>query len=78
MRTILKTRREEMQLTQQKIAERIGITPAWYAIIEMGRKNPSTPVLLRMEEVLGLPPSEMMKNFPTESIPGERNKVNSD
>lgn len=52
MRQHLKTLRESKKLTQQEFAKLVGIDRSTYANIELGHKNPSYPVALRIKEKL--------------------------
>ncbi|MDK9870086.1 helix-turn-helix domain-containing protein [Staphylococcus equorum] len=48
----LKTIRKEMKLTQQEMANRIGISQSYFADIEHNRKNISLAVVLRISQGL--------------------------
>ncbi|MEK7571769.1 MAG: helix-turn-helix transcriptional regulator [Patescibacteria group bacterium] len=50
-RTIQKLRQKK-DLTQEKLAERAGITLNYMGIIEIGNKMPSMRVLIKIAEVL--------------------------
>lgn len=48
----LKRIRKEMKLTQQEMANRIGISQSYFADIEHNRKNISLAVVLRISQGL--------------------------
>ncbi|MEP9851529.1 helix-turn-helix transcriptional regulator [Staphylococcus aureus] len=50
----LKRIRKEMKLTQQEMANRIGISQSYFADIEHNRKNISLAVVLRIAQGLGI------------------------
>lgn len=47
----LKSFREKMNLTQEKMAITLGITVAHYKSIEYGYRNPSFELLKKMKEI---------------------------
>lgn len=52
MRIKLRELRKSQEYTQQEFASLIGIERSTYANIELGNKNPSFPVSLKIKEVL--------------------------
>lgn len=52
MRNKLKTIRTDKGFTQQEISDLVGIDRSFYTNIELGVKNPSLQVALRIKEVL--------------------------
>lgn len=52
MRLNLRKRRKLYDLTQKEIAEKVGIARNTYTNIELGVKNPSLNVALKIKEVL--------------------------
>jgi len=52
LREHLKKRRIELRLTHEDIAEKVGIKRSTYTNIELGRKNPSFDVLIKLKKVL--------------------------
>jgi transcriptional regulator with XRE-family HTH domain len=48
----IKSKRESQKITQKKLAEKVGISAAAINKFEKGEKKPSTPVLLKIAEVL--------------------------
>jgi putative transcriptional regulator len=54
VRQWLKEARIEKELTQQKIADIVGIRRAYYTMIEKGVRNPSVDVAKKISNVLGI------------------------
>jgi transcriptional regulator with XRE-family HTH domain len=46
--------RHARQLTQQQVAEQLGVSVEFYSRLERGRAHPSLELLLRMLDVLGV------------------------
>lgn len=63
MNTILKEWRLQLDLTQQEVADKMGVTRETYSSYEQGRRIPSTYSLFEMEEVLGIPARIIYKSF---------------
>jgi transcriptional regulator with XRE-family HTH domain len=61
----LKRRRmdDERKLTQEKVAEALGIFPTYYAEIESGRRRPGLGLLLRIAEFWGMTVDEVIRGF---------------
>ena len=51
-REIIREKRKKKKLTQSQLAEKIGISRAYLAEIELGTKTPSLAVVKRICEVL--------------------------
>lgn len=60
MRHRLKNARTEQQLTQQEVADYIGISQRNYCDIERNKSNPSWEVALRLEQFFNIPASELL------------------
>ena len=60
MRHRLKNARTGQQLTQQEVANYIGISQRNYCDIERNKSNPSWEVALRLERFLNIPASELL------------------
>ncbi|MDK9861632.1 helix-turn-helix domain-containing protein [Staphylococcus equorum] len=58
----LKTIRKEMKLTQQEMANRIGISQSYFADIEHNRKNISLAVVLRIAQGLGISVNKLIND----------------
>ena len=57
--TVVKQRLKEKRMTQQKLAEIIGVTPAAVSLYLNGKHIPKTIQLMLMCDVLGMNPSEL-------------------
>jgi transcriptional regulator with XRE-family HTH domain len=65
----IKARRKSQNLTQENLAEKVDTAPAYIAMIESGRRNPSFKMIERIAEVLKIDAPELfsMKSYPAES-----------
>lgn len=59
MKNRLKVARAEMDLTQEELAKRIGVSRQSINAIESGRYVPSTVLALKMSQVFGKPVEEV-------------------
>lgn len=59
MTTVLKQERLRQGWTQEHVADRGGITPEAIGMIENGKRNPSYPVLVKLEALFGMPHSQL-------------------
>jgi transcriptional regulator with XRE-family HTH domain len=60
--TVIRKLREQRQVSQRDLAEKVGVTQAYVAQLESGRKkNPSLEVLNRLAKALGVPVGELLK-----------------
>jgi putative transcriptional regulator len=66
LRINLKKIREELGLTQEQVAESVGIARNTYTNIELGHKNPSFNVAINIKKVLGVEDDSIFIN---ESVP---------
>ena len=58
--------REMKELTQQELADLVGVTDAYITMLERGkRKNPSLATLKRIARALGVPVEELLERRPT-------------
>ena len=61
LRALLGKLREAKGWSQKALAKKSGVTDAYIAMIETGkRKNPSVPVLRRLAKALGVPVTELL------------------
>lgn len=58
----LKRIRKEMKLTQQEMANRIGISQSYFADIEHNRKNISLAVVLRIAQGLDVSVNKLIND----------------
>lgn len=47
-------------LSQRALAARARVSPALVAMVERARRSPALPVVLRLAEALGVPPSRLV------------------
>ncbi len=55
----IQKRRKEMELSQEELAEKIGVSRAYMGFIEQGRNAPSLEVLEKIAKHLKLPISDL-------------------
>ena len=61
LRTVLKRRREQKQLTQVALAHKVGVSQTYIAKLESGDKaNPTIALLKRLAKALGVPVTELL------------------
>ncbi len=65
----LRKYREMKNLTQQKMASKLGIAHSGYVCVENGYKEPSLSVLKRISEVTGYPIEALVYENEEEKIP---------
>lgn len=53
MRHKLRVIREAMKLTQNEVAEKLGVSRSYYTELELGRKQPSLDLLRRFVDMFG-------------------------
>ncbi len=59
---MLKKLRQQKGLTQEEVANRVGVTKPYIAMLESGaRKNPSLDVLKRLAKALKVEITELLK-----------------
>lgn len=56
----VKTRRQQLKLTQEALANNTGLHQRWISNVETGKRNPSYASLRRLAEGLGLTGSELL------------------
>ncbi|MGC2494870.1 MAG: helix-turn-helix transcriptional regulator [Candidatus Binatus sp.] len=56
---VIRTRRRELNLTQDEIAARIKISTPYIGHLESGKRHPSDKILTKLGEVLGLDNREL-------------------
>lgn len=64
-RHFIKQWRKFKRLTQEKLAERIGVTPGAISQLELGRVNYTQPMLERLAEEFGCRPGDLLNVDPT-------------
>ena len=58
----LRNAREKQGLSQEQVAEAVGITQPAYSYIESGFKNPSVATLVRLSNLLNVSMDELTKS----------------
>lgn len=66
------TARKERGLTQQQLADKLGVSQQTLAHYEVGRVGVGAPMLPRLSEILDLSFDEILVGEPTPRIPGKR------
>ena len=62
LKTVVKKRRREHDLTQAELAKKTGVTAAYISLIESGRrKSPSVDILKRLARSLDLSVAELLE-----------------
>lgn len=56
----LKAARQAIGMTQQEIAQRLGLTRNGYQFYELGKRDPSLPKLMQLCKVLNVSPNELL------------------
>jgi DNA-binding XRE family transcriptional regulator len=60
--TVLRTLRDQNDMTQEDLAKRAKVARSYVALIESGRKkNPSLEILKRLARALGVPVTELLE-----------------
>jgi transcriptional regulator with XRE-family HTH domain len=60
--TVLRTLRDQNDMTQEDLAKRAKVARSYVALIESGRKkNPSLEILKRLARALGVPVAELLE-----------------
>jgi transcriptional regulator with XRE-family HTH domain len=52
-------RKQRDGISQETLAARVGVTPGMIALIETGRRQPGLALLVRIAEVLDVPPTAL-------------------
>lgn len=70
--TLIKTRRTERKLTQQDVADKVGISRNFLSDIENGRYNPSFNTALRLAAYLGIDLNSLSEMTEIQGLSDER------
>lgn len=54
-KALIKQKREEMGISQNKLAKMLGISQPYMNQIESGARNPTLPLMIKICEVLEIP-----------------------
>lgn len=72
MRINMINRRKKLRLTQEQVANKAGIARTTYTNIELGDKNPSLAVALKIKEALRTDKDDI---FLTNHVPQRNNRI---
>lgn len=56
-------RREELKLSQEKLSERLGISPMYYSSIERGVRSPSLELFIAVANALAMSTDEALEDM---------------
>ena len=59
----IKERRSNLGLTQEEVAEKLGISQVAYGRYELGMREPNFSLILKISEVLDFKPGEFFDNY---------------
>lgn len=59
----IKERRQKMGLTQEEVAQKLGISQVAYGRYELGAREPNFSLILKIAEVLNFNPGEFFDNY---------------
>ena len=59
----IKERRTNLGLTQEEVAERLGISQVAYGRYELGTREPNFSLILKIAEVLDFKPGEFFDSY---------------
>ena len=57
---VLRQFRQKAGLTQEQMAERMGVSVGFFGMMEVGRRWPNIDMLFRIAEALGVRPGELI------------------
>lgn len=75
--TQLRTARLRRRLTQDALAERVGIHPSYLGSIERGRRNVPLDTLCRLAWALRVDPHELLRPLPEKRRPPASRRASS-
>ncbi len=61
MKNNLRVERARQRMTQQTLAERLGVSRQTVNAIELGKFNPSTVLALKMSKIFNLPVNDLFE-----------------
>lgn len=76
MREKLSKLREERKMTQEDVANAVGISRSFYGLIEIGERNPTFGLAKRIAGVFGVNPEDIffdLDGFRTKPLTGTDN-----
>lgn len=72
MKSMLWQERKARGWTQEFVAGEIGITPEAVSMLETGQRKPSYDVLVKLEDLFGLPHRQLFGEAPPEHEEGRK------
>lgn len=57
---VLRQLRTERKLTQEELAEKVGVVTSYISMMESGQKFPNLEMLFMLSDALGIEPSELI------------------
>jgi transcriptional regulator with XRE-family HTH domain len=70
----LKAAREEAKMLQADFAKKADLDPSYVSMLENNRKSPTLTVYFRICKVLGVAPSELMKQVESMGLSNQSTK----
>lgn len=61
MKNSIRVERARMNISQQVLADKVGVTRQTIAAIEQGKFNPSTLLALKMSDFFGIPVNDLFQ-----------------
>lgn len=58
--SVLRIYRKQVGLSQEKLAERLGVSTNYVSVLETGKQYPSIGTLIRFARALGVRPGELV------------------
>lgn len=68
MGTRIKQRRKTKEMTQDDLAEKVGVSPGFVGMIERGERAPSLDVFVLLANELGVTADELLSGVVVESV----------
>lgn len=62
-RSKLAKKRNQLGMTQEELAIKVGVAPNYIAMIERGERSPSVALSKRLEKQLNIPWNEIIENI---------------
>jgi len=59
-------------LSQEAVAERMGVDRAYISALELGKTNPTAITIWRLAESLGVKASQLLEDIPSPPAPRQR------
>ena len=73
----IKKIRNSKELTQEKLAELVGINSKYLSSIERGKENPTLNTVLKLAESLNVNPNEIFQDISIENPQNLKRRINT-